>query len=88
MSIVCLIYLSYNIEVTINVTLGGEVKRKGWVCFFALNSTKNYIDHQFIFTTLNSQKSLLLKAVLGSGNTSLQEAVGKGGWHGSRLDRL
>lgn len=77
MSIVRLIYLSYNIEVTINVTLGGEVKRKGWLCFFALNSTKNYIEHQFTFATINSQKSLLLKAVLGSEKTSPQEAVGE-----------
>lgn len=77
MSIVCLIYLSYNIEVTVNITLGGEVKRKGWLCFFALNSTKIYIDHQFTFATVNSQKSLLLKAVLGSEKTSPQEALGK-----------
>lgn len=37
---------------------------------------------------MNSQKSLLLKAVLASENTFLQEAVGKGGWHSSRLDKL
>lgn len=74
MNVVCLIYLSCNIEVAINVTLGGEVKRKGWLCFFALNSTKNDIDHQFIFAAINSQKSLLPKAVLGSENTSPQEA--------------
>lgn len=44
-------YLSYNVEITINVLLG--VGCKGRVAFglLTLNSTKNYIVHQLIFTS-------------------------------------
>jgi len=40
-----------NSEVTVNVIVVGGVKRKGWFWFFTLNSTKNYIVCQLIFTS-------------------------------------